>query len=604
MKKIREMICALIILNFCFIAQAGNVKKIRDGVVVITPGLSVKVQFYSQNIVRIQKWIPGSSDRKKSLSVILKNPPALHIKVQKRDDKVVVASDGMKAVISPTNGQIKFTNVDDKEILQENQCDFKRVVYGTDSSFNVMQEFELTPDEGTYGLGADQHGYMNYRGDTVTLVQTNTNAITPFLVSTMNYGILWDNYSKTVYRDDGKKVMSLWSDVGDNVDYYFIYGENIDSVIAGYRKLTGQAPMYGKWAYGYWQSKEHYRTQDEVLAIARKYRELKMPIDNIIQDWDYWGGAKNWSGMIFDSTTYPHPKKMIDSLHDMHFHFMISIWPALGPNTAIYRDMEKRGFLYRPVGWGKFKYYDAYNPAANKLYWKYLKQGLLSKGVDAWWIDSTEPDLINANTVESTEYEMKRVGSNHLGTWARFLNAFSLAMTDDLYSNYRKDFTIGDKVNRTNHGRFYILTRSTFAGQQRDAATTWTGDIGASWKIYRDQIFCGHQPLHGRNTILHIRHRWLRAGSVRGCIQQRRQGPGVPGILCAHVPVRCVQSDISCSRLRDSARNLGVRRIHKADAQVRQPALPAPSLHLLSGVEGHEPGLHDNARTADGLRVG
>ncbi len=323
---------------------------------------------------------------------------------------------------------------------------------------------------------------MNYRGDTVTLVQTNTNAISPFLVSTMNYGILWDNYSKTVFSDDGKKVMSLWSDVGDNLDYYFISGDNIDSVIAGYRELTGQAPMYGKWAYGYWQSKEHYASREEVMDIAGKYRELKIPIDNIIQDWDYWGGGKNWSGMFFDSTMYPNPKEMIDSLHQMHFHFMISIWPALGPNTAIYKDMEKRSFLYPPVGWGGFRYYDAYNPAANELYWQYLKKGLLSKGVDAWWIDSTEPDLINANTVGSTEYEMKRVGSNHLGSWARYLNAFSLAMTDDLYSNYRKEFS--DK-------RFYILARSTYAGQQRNAATTWTGDIGADWKIYRDQISAG-----------------------------------------------------------------------------------------------------------------
>jgi alpha-D-xyloside xylohydrolase len=442
----------------------------------------VKAQFYGPNIVRIEKWLPTGTEKKSSLSVIMKEPPSPIIKDQEENDQIELSSLKVRVIISLKTGNVKFENPGGNEILNEDDCGFSPVEYGTDSSFNVYQKFDMTSDEGIYGLGADQHGYMNYRGDTVTLVQTNTNAISPFLVSTMNYGILWDDYSKTVFSDDGRRIMSLWSDVGDNIDYYFIIGDDIDSVISGYRKLTGQAPMYGKWAYGYWQSKEHYAARDEVLGIARKYRELKIPIDNIVQDWNYWGGAKNWSGMFFDSTTYPHPKAMIDSLHKMHFHFMISIWPALGPNTAIYTDMNKHGFLYLPVGWGGFKYYDAYNPAANKLYWQYLKKGLLSKGVDAWWIDSTEPDLINANTVGSTEYEMKRVGNNHLGSWARYLNAFSLAMTDDLYSNYRKEFS--DK-------RFYILTRSTYAGQQRNAATTWTGDIGANWRIYRDQISAG-----------------------------------------------------------------------------------------------------------------
>ncbi|HUI29267.1 MAG TPA: TIM-barrel domain-containing protein [Candidatus Acidoferrales bacterium] len=482
MKSVRIIICLSVLLKLTSFAQEKSVKQITNGVIITTQGLNVKAQFYAPNILRIEKWSTAGTDKKKSLSVIMNQPQKIEVGNQKQDSSIVISSSRLKAIISLTNGEVKFSDTNDKEILEEDGCGMEPVLYGTDSSFNVRQDFNVTSDEGIYGLGADQHGYMNYRGDTVTLVQTNTNAITPFLVSAMNYGILWDNYSKTVFNDDGKKNMSLWSDVGDNIDYYFIAGDNMDSVIAGYRMITGRAPMYGKWAYGYWQSKEHYATREEVLEIARKYRELKMPIDNIVQDWDYWGGAKNWSGMFFDSTTYPHPKGMIDSLHDMHFHFMISIWPALGPNTMIYKDMEKHGFLYSPIGWGGFKYYDAYNPGANRLYWKYLKNGLLSKGVDALWIDSTEPDLINANNVGSTEYEMKRVGNNYLGTWARYLNAFSLAMTDDLYSTYRKEFA--DK-------RLYILTRSTYAGQQRNAATTWTGDIGADWKIYRDQISAG-----------------------------------------------------------------------------------------------------------------
>ena len=186
--------------------------------------------------------------------------------------------------------------------------------------------------------------------------------------------------------------------------------------------------------------------------------------------------------MFFDKTLFPHPKQMCDRLHRMSYHIIISIWPALGPNTEIYADMARQGFLYKPVGWAGFKYYDAFNPQANALYLKYLKHGLYSQGLDGWWIDSTEPDVVNAMTKASSEYELKKMGSNWLGSWGRFLNAFSLVMTDALYQDWRRE---------TSERRAYILTRSTYAGQQRNAATTWSGDIGASWDVYRRQIPAG-----------------------------------------------------------------------------------------------------------------
>ena len=186
--------------------------------------------------------------------------------------------------------------------------------------------------------------------------------------------------------------------------------------------------------------------------------------------------------MFFDKTLFPHPKQMCDRLHRMNYHIIISIWPALGPNTEIYADMARQGFLYKPVGWAGFKYYDAFNPQANALYLKYLKHGLYSQGLDGWWIDSTEPDVVNAMTKASSEYELKKMGSNWLGSWARYLNAFSLVMTDALYQDWRRE---------TSERRAYILTRSTYAGQQRNAATTWSGDIGASWDVYRRQIPAG-----------------------------------------------------------------------------------------------------------------
>jgi alpha-D-xyloside xylohydrolase len=456
--------------------------QIQNGVQIETEGLNLKAQFYADDVVRVVKWLPGTSAEKSSLIVKKDNLPDLEIKFEDNGREVVLSSPKVILNISKKDGKIDYLNSNNEKILKENErVSITPVEYNYDKTFSIKQKFLLTSSEGVYGLGQHQYGYMNYRGKKVVLVQTNIDAVVPFLISTRGYGILWDNYSKTIFEDSDEETY-LHSDVGDNLDYYFIYGENMDGVIASYRDLTGNAPMYGKWAYGYWQSKEHYASRDELLSVASEYRFRKIPIDNIIQDWQYWGDNDKWSGMIFDKERYPQPKKMIDSVHNMNYHIMFSIWPGLGPNTEIYKEMQKKGYLYDVVGWASFKYYDAFNSSANDVYWKYLKKGLFSIGADAFWVDSPEPDIVNATTKESQEYEMKKVGVNHLGSWARYLNAFSLVMMDDLYENLRKE---------TDEKRVYILTRSAFAGQQRDATTTWSGDIGASWEIYKKQIAAG-----------------------------------------------------------------------------------------------------------------
>jgi alpha-D-xyloside xylohydrolase len=378
----------------------AQVTTIRNGVVLDAGTLHLRAQFYAGRILRVTKWTSGGTPGKVSLSVIRDSVPDLGITVNESGDAVSLKSPAMSARISKTTGNVEFLAANDSTMLKESGTpSFVPVVYYSDSGYTVQQSFQLDPREGVYGLGEQVEGYMNFRGKRIVLAQANVGAANSFLVSTKNYGILWDNYSKTVFEDNADGA-SFWSDIADNIDYYVVCGKDMDGVISGYRTLTGKAPLYGRWAYGYWQSKEHYRTQDEVLSVAKKYRALNMPIDNIIQDWDYWNGAKNWSGMFFDRTLFPRPKEMCDELHRMNFHIIISIWPALGPATPIYADMAKAGFLYPPVGWGGFKYYDAYNPAANRLYWRYLKEGLYSKGLDGWWIDSTEPDVINANTNE------------------------------------------------------------------------------------------------------------------------------------------------------------------------------------------------------------
>ncbi len=341
----------------------------------------MKVQFYADDTVRVLKWRTGGSPEKSSLVVIQTNVPDLNIRFQEDDETITLASQNVTLRLSKGDGVIEFLTADNHNLLKEQGAPVitpARMKYET-NAFSVEQDFTLTPMEGLYGLGQHQYGWLNYRGHTVKLVQANTDAVTPFLISTAGYGILWDNYSKTIFADNPQK-MSLWSEVADNVDYYFIAGRNMDAVIAGYRNLTGQAPMYGKWAYGYWQSKEHYATRDELLNIAQEYRQRRIPIDGLVQDWNYWGGNTNWSSMFFDETTYPNPKEMMDILHGENFHLIISIWAGLGPATAIYKDMEKHGWSVPADRLGRIQILRRLQSGGQRLVLAVCEQGFVLEG--------------------------------------------------------------------------------------------------------------------------------------------------------------------------------------------------------------------------------
>jgi alpha-D-xyloside xylohydrolase len=464
-------------------APAADVHAIPNGAELDRGPLHVKVQFVAPGTVRIMKWTNGGSDAKRSLSVVASALPTLALKTAQTESAVTIDSGTLKVVLQTADGSVRFIAPDGHTLLQEQgAANFAPTGLKQEPhAFSIRQGFKLAADEAIYGFGQSQDGVFNWRGHSAKIVQANTAAVTPVLVSTAGYGVFWDNYSKTLWNDDASGA-SLWSEVADNVDYYVFAGPSIDDAIARYRSLTGTAPMYPKWAYGYWQSKEHYHTQAELLAVAKKYRDLGIPIDAIVQDWNYWKGLENWGSTVWDSERYPDPKAMYDELHAEHFHAMTTIWEALGPASDLHKDMDKHGWLYSPVGWAGFKYYDAYNPAANDLWWTYLNKNIFSIGNDAWWMDSTEPDIVNALTKESHEYEMKKVEDNAIGSFARYLNPYSLVVTESVYNNQRKT---------TDQKRVYILTRSTFAGQQRAAAATWSGDIGADWGVYAAQIPAG-----------------------------------------------------------------------------------------------------------------
>ena len=280
---------------------------------------------------------------------------------------------------------------------------------------------------------------------------------------------------------------SLWSEVGDGIDYTFVYGPTSDQVIAGYRLLTGRATMLPNWVFGLWQSRQRYETADQSLDVIKQFRQRQIPFDNIVQDWQYWR-ADAWGSHQFDPTRFPDPTGWIDAIHAQHAHLMISVWGKFNPNTDNAKEMNAMGFLYQPnltehiKDWinQPYTFYDAFNPEARKLFWSQIDTALFSKGVDAWWMDATEPDLLpSPPTLVGQQTHMN---PTFLGTGSRMLNAYALVNSYGVYSGQRE---------AAPNQRVFILTRSGFSGLQRTSAVPWSGDITSTWTAMAKQIPAG-----------------------------------------------------------------------------------------------------------------
>jgi len=283
-----------------------------------------------------------------------------------------------------------------------------------------------------------------------------------------------------------QKAISLWSEVGDGIDYYFVYGPQMDRVIGGYRQITGPAPMMPVWTFGLWQSRQRYKSAQESLDVVDGFRSRHIPFDNIVQDWFYWKEAE-WGSHQFDPARFPDPRAWINSIHDKHARLMISVWGKFYPGTQNFDALHSRGFLYEPnlkeglrdwVGY-PYTFYDAFNPDGRKLFWSQVNRELFSKHVDAWWMDATEPDLLPTPTLEGQHTHMN---PTYLGTGARVLNAYPLVNSEGVYSGQREVAP---------NQRVFILTRSAYSGQQRYAAATWSGDTSSTWSAMRLQISAG-----------------------------------------------------------------------------------------------------------------
>lgn len=514
--------------------EAQTFRQTKQGITGTTQGMDIEIQFVSPEIVRVVKAPEGRSFTKKSLSVV-KSPESMSVTTEKKGETVSLKSNAVRVDFNVETGRISFFDKQGKALFTEKDygAQFTPFNDAGNQTFSVRQAFLLDKDEAIYGLGQQQVDDLNQRNHKHFMRQRALYASVPIIQSTKGYGMFWDNYSPTTYTDNPQE-MSFDSEVGECMDYYFMYGGNADGVIAQIRDLTGQAPMYPLWTFGFWQSRERYKSQQETMEVVDKYRELGIPLDGIIQDWQYWGPNSNWNSMNFDNPEFPDPQKMIDHVKKKNAKIMISIWASFGPDTNPYKDLEKINALFNFKTWpadGGVKVYDAYNEKARDIYWKHLNKGLFSKGIDAWWTDSTEPDHLD---VQERDFDIPTA----MGTYRSVVNAFPLMSNKGVYEHQRA--VTSDK-------RVYLLTRCAFAGQQCYAANTWSGDVMCNWETFRKQIPTGlnfslsgipywntdiggffNWPYHGgaENKAYHeLYTRWFQYGTFLP--MQRSHGSGV-----------------------------------------------------------------------------
>ena len=475
--KISSMLVAAAFLSTLPV-EAQTFRQTKQGITGTTQGMDIEIQFVSPEIVRVVKAPEGRSFTKKSLSVV-KSPESMSVTTEKKGETVSLKSNAVRVDFNVGTGRISFFDKQGKALFTEKDygAQFTPFNDAGNPTFSVRQAFLLDKDEAIYGLGQQQVDDLNQRNHKHFMRQRALYASVPIIQSTKGYGMFWDNYSPTTYTDNPQE-MSFDSEVGECMDYYFMYGGNADGVIAQIRDLTGQAPMYPLWTFGFWQSRERYKSQQETMEVVDKYRELGIPLDGIIQDWQYWGPNSNWNSMNFDNPEFPDPQKMIDHVKKKNAKIMISIWASFGPDTNPYKDLEKINALFNFKTWpadGGVKAYDAYNEKARDIYWEHLNKGLFSKGIDAWWTDSTEPDHLD---VQERDFDIPTA----MGTYRSVVNAFPLMSNKGVYEHQRA--VTSDK-------RVYLLTRCAFAGQQRYAANTWSGDVMCNWETFRKQIPTG-----------------------------------------------------------------------------------------------------------------
>lgn len=472
-------------------AAPASYRPTQDGAQLNVDGGTLRIQFWSPEIVHVT-YAPGADlPELKSLAVVAK-PETVHLVRQQTAKSFTLASPKIKVSVDRQTGAVTFLDPANHVLLRETSHG-RAIAPATVAGASVTsaeQMFDLAADEGIYGLGQHQQGAWNYETTgsfNQKLAQSNTNVGVPVMTSSKGYMLLWDNPAVTTISTDAasdsgsnERVLHWSSEYGKAIDYYFCYGDGtIATAMAAYRHLTGAAPMMPRWEFGFWQSKERYASQEELLGVAQKLRDLKVPVDGIIQDWQYWPAGNNtWGSHLFDPQRYPDPAAMFKQLHDEHFHTLISVWAKFDLGSKNSDELNAAGGMFPEVTRyvsppGQGQWYDPFSTAGREIYWKQLREQLFSKGVDGWWLDAPEPEINNMGF---------RGYTTPLGPGYTVYNAYPLMHSTGIYDGQRAT---------TDQKRVVILTRSAYAGQQRNSAITWSGDIQATWQVLRNQIPAG-----------------------------------------------------------------------------------------------------------------
>ena len=459
---------------------------------------NVKVEFVTPKIVRVQ-WsadgtLPGNNTgacvycqkQVKSEEIIVKNEGGRLSFIDRMTGRTllqdigrtaepvvqerIVYDDATAHMEETANGKVTVKDIIRRDTIGE--------------STRYVSQFSCPGTKALYGLGAHMEDYMNLVGKTLWLTQHNLKVTIPMLLSPQGYGLLFDAGCAMKYSSDGKGF-SMQLEAAKQIDYYFIKGDRMEDIVEGYRYLTGRVQMLPLYAFGYIQSKERYVSSDDLVNTLKEYRRRHVPVDMIVQDWNYW--PEGWGYMKMNRKYYPDPKALADSIHSLNAKLMVSIWPnpQYCPEE---RDFRERGYML------EHSVYDAFNPEARRYYWKYANDEFFSNGFDAWWCDSSEPLDGDWNQLPEPIGDKPYGWDDHERRWQLNKDVLSDALgaeRSSLYSLYHSMGLYENQRATTNDKRVLNLTRSSFAGQQRYATVVWNGDTHASWQSFRQQIPAG-----------------------------------------------------------------------------------------------------------------
>jgi alpha-D-xyloside xylohydrolase len=443
-----------------------SARQIPGGLELTTAGGVLTVEPWSDSVVHVRF---GPADYAGNYNpAVIATPARAAFKLRETPAAWLLVTPKLTARIAKATAAVTFLDRRGTPVLEEAE---RSIGNGTLQAFATRAPI--------YGLGQHQNGLLDYSGSTVHLQQKNGDVAVPMLLSPSGFGILWNNASimdVDVAKPGAKFPLVIRNQAGAGIDYDFILGPEADQVIAGYRWLTGDAPLMPRWSWGFWQSREHYENQEWALGVARTYRAMGIPIDAVVMDWQHWSPGQ-WGSFRFDRARFPDPAAMVRDLAVMHVHMPVSVWARFDVGTANEQALEKAGGLFAPTfknvyPTGEGRWYDAWNPRAREVYWSLIRQNHGAMGFDAWWLDASEPEL-GGNWGELAQLQTAA------GPGAEVFNSYPLLHTSGVHDGMRRDMP--DK-------RVVILTRSAYAGQQRNGAITWSGDTQGNWETFRKQI--------------------------------------------------------------------------------------------------------------------